>query len=123
VPDSKDVEQGFDAARQALAEQLNEIDERLRPYDQLVEARERTVKALAALDGGKASSKRVQWEAIAEYVVEHPGSKPGEIAAALEVPVSNIYAHLARQERYVFDKRKDGIHVKKGWEAQRRERK
>jgi hypothetical protein len=45
------------------------------------------------------------------------------IAAALEVPVSNIYAHLARNEQHVFDKRKDGVYVKKGWEEHRRDRK
>jgi hypothetical protein len=120
VPGSRDVDDGFDPARQALTEQINRIDEQLQPYEELVEARNRAAKALAALDAGKTLKKRVSWEDIALYVDEHPGSKPAEIAAGLEVPVANIYAHLARNEDHVFDKRADGIHLKEGWEEHRR---
>jgi hypothetical protein len=118
---SRDVDDGFDPARQALTEQLNRIDEQLQPYDELVEARKMAAKALAALDAGKTLKKRVSWEDIAAYVAAHPGSKPAEIAAGLEVPVANVYAHLARNEDHIFDKRKDGIHLKDGWETHRRD--
>ena len=123
MADERDIEQGFEASRAALTERLREIDEKLRPYEELVEARNRAATALAALDGGSTSSKRVQWETIAEYLVDHPGSKPGELAAVLEVPVANIYAHLRRKEEDVFDKRPDGIYLREGWEGHRRDEK
>jgi hypothetical protein len=116
-----DVHDGFDAARRALTEQLEQIDEQLRPYEELVEARKRASRALAVLDTSATIKKRVRWEDIAEYVQQHPGSKAGEIAAGLEVPVTNIYAHLERNADTVFDKRKDGIHLKDGWQAHRRD--
>jgi predicted DNA-binding protein YlxM (UPF0122 family) len=123
VADERDIEQGFEASRAALTQQLREIDEQLESYEELVEARNRAATALAALDGGSTSSKRVQWETIADYLVDHLGAKPGEIAAALEVPVANIYAHLRRQEEDVFDKRPDGIYLREGWEQYRRDEK
>ncbi|HEY7935099.1 MAG TPA: hypothetical protein VID48_14875 [Solirubrobacteraceae bacterium] len=121
MPDSRDVEAGFDPARQALTEQIERLTEQLEPYQELVQARDRAEKALAALEGGKALKKRVQWEQLAEYVAEHPGSKPAEIAAALEVPLANVHAHLARNQDTVFDKRQDGIYLKKDWETHRRD--
>lgn len=120
MSDSHDVQGGFDALRRDLTEQLNRIDERLRPYDELLEAREKAAKALAALDAGKPLKKRVSWEEIALYVLEHPGSKAAEIAADLEVPVGNVYAHLERNQDHIFDKRKDGVYIKDGWETYRR---
>ena len=86
VPKSKETDGGLDDVRQSLVEKLNEVDEELEPYKELVEKQERLASALAALDGGKSIKKRVKWEQVAEYVDEHPGSKPAEIAAALEVP-------------------------------------
>lgn len=123
VADKPDIEQGFEASRQALTEQLAELDEKLRPYDELVEARNRAATALAALEGGTASGKRVQWETIADYLIDHPGSKPGVLAAALEVPPANIYAHLTRNAEHVFEKRPDGIYLREGWEQYRRDKK
>jgi hypothetical protein len=116
-----DVHDGFDAARRALTKQLKQIDDQLQPYDELVQARQRAANALAALEGGKTIKKRVQWEDIAEYVQTHPGSKPAEIAAGLEVPVRNVYPHLDRNQDTVFDKRKDGIYLKDGWQTHRRD--
>ena len=120
MPDNQDVQQGLDAARQALTEQLDRIDEQLEPYDELVQAREQAAQALAALEGGKSLKKRVSWEEIAVYVAENPGSKVAEIAAFFEVPPHNIYAHVERNQDKIFDKRKDGIYPKDGWEAHRR---
>jgi hypothetical protein len=104
-----------------LIEKLNEVDEQLEPYKELVEKQERLASALAALDGGKSIKKRVKWEQVADYVAEHPGVQPAEIAAALEVPTTNAQSHLLRNENTVFEKRKDGWHVIDGWEAHRRD--
>jgi hypothetical protein len=123
VAKSRDTDGGLDDVRQSLIEKLNEVDEQLEPYKELVEKQERLASALAALDGGKSLKKRVKWEQVAEYVAEHPGSMPAEIAAALEVPTTNAQSHLLRNENTVFEKRKDGWHVIDGWEAHRRDRK
>ena len=118
MSDSHDVQEGLDAARQALLEQLDRIDEQLEPYDELVQAREQAAQALAALEGGKSIKKRVSWEKIALYVEANPGSKAPEIAAGLEIPVKNVYPHLDRNRDVVFDKHEDGrVYVKDGWEA------
>ena len=89
-------------------------------YDELVERRERLTRALAALDGGTGTKKRVRWEQIAEYVAQHPAAMPAEIAAVLEIPAANAHAHLGRNEGTVFERRIDGWHVIEGWEALRR---
>ena len=121
VAKSRDTDGGLDDVRQSLIEKLNEVDEQLEPYKELVEKQERLSSALAALDGGKSLKKRVKWEQIAEYVAEHAGVQPAEIAAALEVPAANAQSHLLRNENTVFEKRKDGWHVIDGWETHRRD--
>ena len=118
----RDTDGGLDDVRQSLIEKLNEVDEQLEPYKELVEKQQRLSSALAALDGGKGIKKRVKWEQVAEYVAEHGGVQPAEIAAALEVPTANVQSHLLRNESTVFEKRKDGWHVIDGWESHRRDR-
>jgi hypothetical protein len=121
VSPSRTPDEPFDAARTALSEQLRELDEQLQSYDELVEKRRRLTGALAALDGGTGTKKRVRWQEVAAYVADHPGSMPAEIAAALEVPRANVQAHLVRNEGAVFERRGDGWHVVEGWETQRRD--
>jgi hypothetical protein len=115
------TDEGLDDVRQSLIEKLQEVDEQLAPYQELVEKQERLSSALAALDGGKTLKKRVKWEQVAEYVDANPGSQPAEIAAALEVPTPNVQSHLLRNEGSVFEKRKDGWHTIAGWEKHRRD--
>lgn len=113
---SRTPDEPFDAARTALSEQLRELDEQLRPYDELVEKRRRLTGALAALDGGTASKKRVRRQEVAAHLAAHPGSMPAEIAAALEVPRANVQAHLVRNEGTVFERHEDGWRVLEGWD-------
>jgi chromatin segregation and condensation protein Rec8/ScpA/Scc1 (kleisin family) len=122
VAKNQKTDGGLDDVRQSLIEKLQEVDEQLEPYQELVEKHERLAGALAALDGGNTIKKRVKWEQVAEYVAEHPGSQPAEIAAALEVPAPNAQSHLLRNENTVFEKRKDGWHAIDGWETHRRDR-
>ena len=117
----RDVRGGFNAARRGITRELDAVERELAPYDELVERRERLTRALAALDGGADTKKRVRWEQVAEYVAAHPGAMPAEIAAALEVPAANAHAHLSRNKGTVFERRGDGWHVIDGWEAQRRD--
>jgi hypothetical protein len=121
VAKPSDSDEGLDDVRQSLIEKLNEVDEELEPYKELVEKQQRLASALAALDGGKGIKKRVKWEQVAEYVAENAGSKPGEIAAALEVPTTNAQSHLLRNEGPVFQRAGDGWDVVEGWEKHRRD--
>jgi len=121
VAKSRDSDGGLDDVRQSLIEKLNEVDEQLEPYKELVEKQERLSTALAALDGGKSIKKRVKWEQVAEYVAGHSRSKPAEIAAALEVPTTNVQSHLLRNEGTVFTRVGDGWDVIDGWEKHRRD--
>lgn len=116
----RDVRNRFDAARRGITRELDHIERELAPYDELLERRDRLTSALAALDGGTTTKKRVRWEQVAEYVAAHPGAMPAEIAAALEIPAANAHAHLSRNEGSVFERRGDGWYVIDGWEAQRR---
>lgn len=110
-----------DPARRALTQQLERVDQELRPYNELVERRERLANALAALDApsqsGQAPKKRVRLHEVAAYVAEHPGVMPAEVAAALEVPRPNIQAHFVRNEGTVFEKDAEGWRVIPGWET------
>jgi hypothetical protein len=108
-------EEPLDPARAAITQQLRELDEQLEPYDELVERRARLTSALAALDGGTTSKKRVRRHDVAVYVAAHPGSMPAEIAAALEVPRANVQAHLVRNEGTLFQNN-NGWHVLDGWD-------
>jgi hypothetical protein len=122
VSGSQDEENPLDAARQLLIQELDRVREDKKTYPELAEREKRVSTALGALEGGGPLKKRVAWEAIAVYVEANPGSKPGEIAADLEIPVKNVYPHLDRNRDTVFDKHEDGsVDVRDGWEKYRRD--
>jgi hypothetical protein len=102
-------------------QELDKVREDKKTYPELAEREKRVSTALAALDGGKSLKKRLRWEQIAEYLVENPHSKAGEIAAALEAPLQNVYAHLARREGEAFERAGDAWDTIKGWEKYRRD--
>jgi hypothetical protein len=114
-------ENPLDAARQLLLQELDKVREDKKTYPELAEREKRVSTALAALDGGKQLKKRLRWEQIAEYLAENPQSKAGEIAAALEAPLQNVYAHLARNEGTVFKRAGEGWETIDGWEQHRRD--
>jgi predicted ArsR family transcriptional regulator len=117
----QESENPLDAARQLLLQELDKVREDKKTYPELAEREQRVATALAALDGGKPLKKRLRWEQIAEYLAKHPASKAGEIAAALEAPLQNVYAHLARNEGTVFVRADDGWETIGGWEKHRRD--
>jgi hypothetical protein len=114
-------ENPLDAARQLLLQELDKVREDKKTYPELAEREKRVSTALAALDGGKPLKKRLRWEQIAEYLAENPQSKAGEIAAALEAPLQNVYAHLARNEGTVFKRAGEGWETIDRWEQHRRD--
>lgn len=111
----------LEAARALLQEELDRVRRDKQIYPELAERENRVATALAALDGGRPLKKRLRFEQVAEHLASHPGAKPAEIAAALEVPLQNIFAHLARNEGRVFARAGEGWEVIEGWEAHRRD--
>ena len=98
---------------------VREIDQELKRLNKREEAlaaeRERLLNARAALTGrasvGPARGRRISQDDIAAYLAEHPGSWPAQIAEALEVPVTNVSAHLYRGMGERFERLKDGWHI------------
>ena len=109
-----------DPARQALTAELEQVEQQLESYEELLERKRRLSSALSALEGAP-TARRLRWEEIAEHVASHPGLKAGEIAATLEAPLKNVFAHLARNQDTVFEKREDRWYVRDGWEEYRRD--
>jgi len=99
-----------------IDEELERVNRGLSAYDALVHERQRLLSARAALSGERSSgtSGRTTQDEVAAYLMAHPGSWPAQIAAALNVPVTNVSAHLYRAKETRFERRKDGWHVRSG---------
>jgi hypothetical protein len=103
------------ASRGVVAEidkKLAALDGELARYEQLVADRDRLVAARAALLGEDRPAAQITWEDVAAYLAEHPGSRAGEIAGALGVPLARVSSHLYRGKRTRFVSRADGWHVR-----------
>jgi DNA-directed RNA polymerase specialized sigma24 family protein len=78
-----------------IEDELARVDQQLVGYEDLLAAR-------AALTGersptvGASGKRRISQDEVAAYLAEHPDSWPAEIAGALDVPVTNVSAHLHR---------------------------
>jgi hypothetical protein len=98
---------------------VREIDQELGRLDKreraLAAERERLLSARAALTGrsgaGPARGRRITQDDVAAHLAQHPGSWPADIAAALDVPVTNVSTHLYRGKRDRFERREDGWHL------------
>lgn len=98
---------------------VREIDQQLSRLDkrekQLEAERERLLAARAALTGRAVvtprARRRVSQDEIASYLTANPGSRPGDIARALQVPATNIATHLHRGKGTRFTRQEDGWHV------------
>jgi DNA-directed RNA polymerase specialized sigma24 family protein len=95
-----------------IDEQLAALDGELARYEQLVADRERLVAARAALLGEDQPAAQISWQDVAAYLAQHPGSRAGEIASALGVPLARVSSHLYRGKRTRFVSRADGWHVR-----------
>jgi hypothetical protein len=98
---------------------VREIDQELRRLgkreQELSVERARLLAAGAALTGrasvGPARGRRISQDDIAAFLAENPGSWPAQIAQALEVPLTNVSAHLYRGKGERFERQKDGWHL------------
>jgi hypothetical protein len=92
------------APRGVLAEidrRLEQIEAALEGHRALIAERDRLLRAKGTLLG-KPSAGQISREDVAGYLVEHPGSRPGEIAEALGVASGTVSAHLFRGKRSRF---------------------
>ena len=61
---------------------------------------------------GEGPPEQITQDEVAAYLAEHPGSRPGEIAAALKVPPGRVSAHLYRAKATRFVSRAEGWYLR-----------
>jgi hypothetical protein len=100
-----------------IDQQLERIAKGLAGYEPLLRERDRLLAARAALTGEKPSSPgkaRISQDDVAAFLAEHPDSWPADIAAALDVPVTNVSAHLYRGKTTRFERGEKGWRLRLG---------
>jgi hypothetical protein len=100
-----------------IEKQLAVLDGELARYEELLSERERLQAARAALLGEKTTAGQITYGDVAEYLVEHPGSRAGEIAKGLGVPLARVSSHLYRGKHTRFVSRADGWHLRENTEG------
>jgi hypothetical protein len=94
-----------------IDEKLSVLDRDLASYEPLLAERDRLRAARAALTG-EGPAPQISQDDVAEYLKEHPGSRAGAIAKALNVPLARVSSHLYRGKRTRFVSRDDGWHLR-----------
>jgi hypothetical protein len=100
-----------------IDQQLEHIEKGLSGYEPLLSERDRLLAARAALTGEKPSrggKARISQDDVAAFLAEHPDSWPADIAAALDVPVTNVSAHLYRGKTTRFERGEQGWGLRLG---------
>jgi hypothetical protein len=103
------------ASRGVVAEidrKLAALDGELARYQKLLSECERLQAARAALLGEPHTPGQISQGDVAEYLAGHPGSRAGEIAKALGVPLARVSSHLYRGKHTRFVNRPDGWHLR-----------
>jgi hypothetical protein len=94
-----------------IDERLKTLDEQLASHEELLAERDRLRSARATLLGESPAGQITQ-DQVAEYLAEHPGAKPGQIAEALGVTPGRVSAHLYRAKTTRFLSRRDGWYLR-----------
>jgi hypothetical protein len=108
------------ASRGVVAEidrKLAALDGELARYQELLSERERLQAARSALLGEPHTPGQISQGDVAEYLAGHPGSRAGEIAKALGVPLARVSSHLYRGKHTRFVNRPDGWHLRESQES------
>jgi uncharacterized small protein (DUF1192 family) len=103
------------ASRGVVAEidqKLAALDGELERYEGLLSERERLQAARSALLGEPHTPGQITQGDVAEYLAGHPGSRAGEIAKALGVPLARVSSHLYRGKHTRFVNRPGGWHLR-----------
>jgi hypothetical protein len=96
---------------------LAALDGELACYQELLSERERLQAARSALLGEPHTPGQISQGDVAEYLAGHPGSRAGEIAKALGVPLARISSHLYRGKQTRFVSRPNGWHLRQNDES------
>jgi hypothetical protein len=91
---------------------LELVERELEGHRALLAERDRLHKARAALTGDR-NANQVSQDDVAGYLVEHPGSRPADIAAHFGVSSGRISAHLFRGKSSRFVSRGGEWYVRK----------
>jgi hypothetical protein len=100
-----------------IDQQLERIDRGLSGYEPLLRERDRLLAARAALTGEAPASgakARISQDDVAAFLADHPDSWPADIAAALDVRVTNVSAHLYRGKTTRFERGEHGWRLRLG---------
>jgi hypothetical protein len=100
-----------------IDQELERVNKGLSGYEPLLRERERLLAARAALTGEppvSSSKTRISQDDVAAFLAENPDSWPADIATALEVPVTNVSAHLYRGKATRFTRGEDGWRLRLG---------
>jgi hypothetical protein len=103
------------ASRGVVAEidrKIAALDGQLARYQELLAERERLHAARSTLLGEPRTVGQITQGDVAAYLAEHPGSRAGEIAKALGVPLGRVSSHLYRGKHARFVSRPDGWHLR-----------
>jgi hypothetical protein len=100
-----------------IEKKLVVLDGELAHYEELLSERERLQAARATLLGEKTTPGQITYGDVAEYLAEHPGSRAGEIAKGLGVPLARVSSHLYRGKTTRFVSREDGWHLRESAES------
>jgi hypothetical protein len=103
------------ASRGVVAEidrKLAALDGELARYQELLSERERLQAARSALLGEPHTPGQITQGDVADYLAGHPGSRAGEIAKALGVPLARVSSHMYRGKHTRFVNRADGWHLR-----------
>lgn len=98
-----------------IEQELARVEKGLSGYEPLLRERERLLAARAALAGegpGGAGRARTSQDDVAAFLAAHPDSWPADVAAALDVPVTNVSAHLYRGKRTRFQRGEHGWRIR-----------
>ncbi|MGH2854992.1 MAG: hypothetical protein ACRDLF_12475 [Solirubrobacteraceae bacterium] len=95
-----------------IEKKLAVLDGELARYEELLSERERLQAARATLLGEGHTPGQITQGDVAEYLAGHPGSRAGEIAKALGVPLARVSSHLYRGKQTRFVSREDGWHLR-----------
>ncbi len=92
-----------------IDEQITELEKYLAPYEKIKGEIDKLKRARSALLGGSrltgAGSTKIRQSDIVEWLSDHPGSTPGQIAEALHTKQNTISSALYRgkDERFLTD--------------------
>ena len=100
-----------------IEKKLAALDGELARYEELLSERERLQAARATLLGETTTPEQITYRDVAEYLAGHPGSRAGEIARGLGVPLARVSSHLYRGKHTRFVSRADGWHLRESDEG------